>query len=85
MSFKKDVEKELADFRAWADEVNMQAHLAKSEIQAEVRSAWREAEQNAARLEAKLEGLGDTVDSATSDVLEQLKRSYQKVKSALDA
>ena len=84
MSFRKDVEKELGEFRAWAERVNMQAHLAKSEIQAEVRTAWMEAEQSAARLEARLEGLGDTVDGAVTDVLEQLKRSYQKVKSALD-
>lgn len=84
MSFKKDVEKELVELRAWAEEVNLQAHLAKSEIKAEVRTAWMEAEQHAAKLEAKLDGLGDTVDRAVSDVLAQLKESYQKVKSALD-
>lgn len=83
MSFKQDIKKELLEFRTWTERVNMQAHLAKSELKAEARTAFREAEQSAAKLEARVEGLGESVDQALSEVLEQLRTSYKKVREAL--
>jgi len=83
MSFRKDVEKELEQFKVWAQDVNMQAHLAKSGLQAEVRTAWMEAQQSVAKLEAKVEELGEAADQGLESALEQLKANYQKLKSSL--
>ncbi len=83
MSFKEKVQKELDDFRAWTSQVNMQAHLAKSELQAEARTAFMAAEQNAAKLEAKLGDLGESVDFNVQLIVEQLKENYEKVKGSI--
>lgn len=84
MSFKTEVQKELETFRAWTQDLNLQARLKTSEVKAELRSTLMEAEQTAAILEAKLETLGENADQAVSSMVEQLKSKYQKVKAALE-
>jgi len=83
MSFKDDVQKELSEFKAWAKDMNMQARLAKSSLQAEARTAWMEAEQNIAKLEAKLDQLGESVDHNVQGSIDQLKASYKKLRSSI--
>lgn len=83
MSLKNEAEKELAEFKLWAQNVNMQAHLAKSNIQSEVRTSIMEAEQAVAKLEAKLESWGESADDAAKSALAQLKTSYEKLKSQI--
>lgn len=83
MSFKNDVKTELDEFKAWAQKMNIQARLAKSELQADARTAWMEAEQNLAKLEAKLDDMGDAMDKNVQGALEQLKANYNKLKASL--
>ena len=75
MSLKDKIEKELAGFKAWAEEANMQAHLAKAEVSAE---------QNIAKLEAKLEGLGEQADEAADHLVETLKKKRAELKKMFD-
>ncbi len=84
MSFKEQVQKELDGFKAWAQEANLRARLAKSEVSAELRVAWMEAEQNAAKLEAKLSDLAEQADDTTKRLLATLKEQKERVRKALD-
>jgi hypothetical protein len=83
MSFKEKVQKELEGFKSWAQEANMQAHLAKSEVSAELRTAWMEAEQHVAKLEAKLGDLSEDADDAVSKLVSALKEKREQVSKAL--
>jgi hypothetical protein len=83
MSFKDDVQKELTEFKAWAANMNRQARLAKSSLLAAARTAWMEAEQSVAKLEAKLDQLGDTMDHNVQGTVDQLKASYKKLRSSI--
>lgn len=81
MSYKDKVRAELSDFKRWAEEANMQVHLAKAEASAELRKLWMETEQNLAKLESKLEDLEADVDEGVEDALDSLRAGWDKLKS----
>ncbi len=81
MSYRDKVRAELSDFKRWAEEANMQAHLAKAEASAELRKLWMETEQNLAKLESKLEDLEADVDDGVEGALDSLRAGWDKLKS----
>jgi len=84
MSLKERVEKELAGMKSWASEAGFQARLAKAEASSELRKAWMEAEQNMAKLEARLEDLGGEADEAAQKLYEDVKARWAKLKASAD-
>lgn len=80
-AYKERVRRELGEFKRWAEEANMQAHLAKAEASAELRRLWMETEQNLAKLESKLEDLETDVDEGLQGALDSLRAGWNKLKS----
>lgn len=80
MSLKDLLNKELTDFRAWATDATFQAKLAKAEASSELRKVWMEAEQNLAKLEARVSDLGSDADEAVEMLRGKLKESWAKLK-----
>jgi hypothetical protein len=83
MSFVQEAKKELESLKAWAQEANMQAHLAKAEASAELRTTWMAVEQDAAKLEAKLEDWAEETEESAKEILETLSENYRKLKKSL--
>jgi guanylate kinase len=81
MSLKERVEQELAQARSWAAEASFQAQLAKAEASSELRRIWMETEQNMAKLEARLENLGEEADDAAQKLMENIKEGWAKLKA----
>jgi len=84
MSYKDKVRSELEEFKRWAEEANMQAHLAKAEAGAELRKLWMQAEQDIAKLESRLEDLETEVDEGVQGALDSLRSGWDKLKSRRD-
>jgi hypothetical protein len=82
MTFKDRVEKELKGVRSWATDASFQAKLAKAEASSELRKIWMETEQNIAKLEGRLSDLGEEADDSAQKLLDRIKESWSKLKSA---
>ena len=82
MSIKEKIQKELADLKAWSQEANMQAHLAASEANSELRKVWMETEQNVAKLEARLSDLGEGAEKELEGMLANVKSDWEKLKKS---
>jgi DNA repair exonuclease SbcCD ATPase subunit len=83
MSIKERVHQELTELKKRAAEAEFQARLAKAEATSELRKVWMEAEQNIAKLEARLEDLSGDADDAVDTLLEKVKDNWAKVKGLL--
>jgi phage shock protein A len=83
MALKHQINKELTELKAWATDVNFQARLAKAEASSELRKAWMEAEQDLAKLEVRLEQLGNNADASVDALVERLKGRWSELKSQL--
>lgn len=82
MTFKDRVEKELKGVKSWATDAGFQARLAKAEASSELRKIWMETEQNIAKLEGRMDDLGDEADEAAQRLLDRVKEGWSKLKSA---
>ena len=82
MSAKEKVQKELNDFLAWTQEANMQAHLAASEANSELRKVWMETEQNIAKLQARLSDAGAGAELELESLIANLKQGWEKLKDS---
>jgi len=81
IALKERIEKELEKAKTHAAEAAFQARLAKAEASSELRKIWRETEQNMAKLEARLENLGEEADDAAQKLLDGVKDGWAKIKA----
>jgi len=81
MAIKELINKELSEFKSWAQDATFQARLVQSEATSELRKRWMEAEKTIAKLEAKLEELGSDADETVDLLRAKLKDTWAKLKS----
>lgn len=82
MSLKEKVQKELDDFTAWTQEVNLQAHLGASEANSELRKVWMETEQSIAKLQARLSDAGAGAELELESLVASVKEGWAKLRES---
>lgn len=82
MSLREKVQKELDDFTAWTQEVNLKAHLGAAEANSDLRKLWMETEQNIAKLQARLSDAGAEAELELEGLITKIKSNWEKLKES---